>query len=258
MSGQIEVEDRPGGLRVLTLQNEAKRNALDDGMLAQLRAAVAPESSGQVRAFLIRGEGPAFSAGYDLSSLGGAPAEGALPDQHIFEAIGLLASHPAPSVALVEGAAYGAGCELACACDFRVGSGAALLCMPPAKLGVAYAPEGLWRLERLVGLSKAKLMFLTGRKVDAYTAHQWGLLDELWLDGGAAGRAVALCDELVANAPLAVKAMKLGFEQLAGARLSEEDHRTLDLLRRQAFNSDDVKEGRAAFLEKRPPVFLGK
>jgi enoyl-CoA hydratase/carnithine racemase len=258
MAGTVTVEDREGGLRVLTLTNPKKRNAVDDGMLAQLRAAVVPEASGHVRAFLLRGADAGFCAGYDLSGLGTAPDKGALPDEHIFEVIQLLASHSAPSVALVRGPAFGAGCELASACDFRVGSDTAVLCMPPARLGVVYAPEGLWRLSSLVGVSKAKLMFLTGRKVDAPTAHAWGLLDELWPEADAEPRALALCGELAASAPLAVRGMKRGFERLAELHLTEAERGELDGLRRVAFNSEDIQEGRAAFLEKRPPVFRGR
>ncbi|MHB8876729.1 MAG: enoyl-CoA hydratase/isomerase family protein [Myxococcaceae bacterium] len=258
MAGTLTVEDREGGLRVLTLQNPSKRNALDDAMFSQLRAALLPGATAGVRAFLVRGDDTAFCSGYDLSSLGQPAAEGVLPDEHIVETFSMLARHPSPSVALLTGPAFGAGCELASACDFRVASGAAVLCMPPAKLGVVYSPEGLWRLGSLIGPSKAKLMFLTGRKVDAHTAHRWGLLDELWLDGGAESRAFALCEELTANGPLAVRGMKRGFEHLFSSALSEAERRELDELRRAAFNSEDVQEGLRAFLAKRAPAFKGR
>ncbi len=260
MAPRIRVEDRDGGLRVITLDNPQKRNALDDEMLADLAKAVAPKGSAQVRVLLVQGEGPAFCAGYDLSALGPAAPKGALPDEHIFDVFRALADHPAPSVALVRGPAIGAGCELACACDFRVGSTAAVLCMPPAKLGVVYSPEGLWRLANLVGVAKAKLMFLTARRVPAATALAWGLLDEVWNEAErqSESHAVALCTELAAAAPLAVSGMKRSFRLLSASRLGKAERAELDALRRKAFNSEDVQEGLAAFLDKRPPEFRGK
>jgi enoyl-CoA hydratase len=252
----MRVEDRPGGVRVLTLDNPTRRNALDEGMLDGLFAALAPEATRETRAILLRGDGKAFCAGYDLTSLSEV-GEGKLPDTRLGEVFARLERHPAPSVALLTGGAFGAGCELACACDFRIGSDQALFCMPPAKLGVVYAPEGLFRLTALAGRSKAKLMVLTGRKIDAARSLEWGLLDELHVEGAEAA-AFALVTELAAAAPLAVRGMKRGFELVARAQLSEEERGELETLRREAFNSADAREGRAAFLEKRAPRFEGR
>ncbi len=251
----LKVDDRPGGIRVLTLSNPGKKNALDASLLEALREALAPK---HLRALLVTGEGKTFCSGYDLEQLPVPQAHQPLPDALLGEVLSLLERHPAPSVALVTGPAFGAGCELAATCDFRVGSDAALFCMPPARLGIVYAPDGLWRLARLVGLAKAKLMFLTGRRVDAKLASGWGLLDELHPHADAEQRALSLCEELAGNAPLAVRGMKRGFELLAAAQLERGAREELERLRREAFGSDDAKEGRAAFLEKRAPAFKGR
>jgi enoyl-CoA hydratase/carnithine racemase len=257
----VHGEDREGGVRALVLCNPSKRNALDPGLLGQLIDALSrPRADGQrVRALLLRGaaEGAAFCSGYDLAALGPAPEDGPLPDDLLQRAFLALESVDAPSVALVDGAAFGAGCELACACDFRVGTDRAVFSMPPARLGVVYAPEGLQRVMALVGPSRAKRMFLAGERLAAKEALEAGLLDEWHPDAGAEARAEALCAELAAGAPLAIAGMKRAFRALAAPALSAEERAELHTLRRAAFRSDDAREGRAAFLEKRPPRFRG-
>lgn len=206
-----------------------------------------------MRALLIRGSpGGAFCAGYDLDKLCVPSAEGALPDDRLTEVLLALEAHPAPSVALVEGAAYGAGCDLAAACDFRIGAPRATFCMPPAKLGIVYGREGIRRLSALCGVPFAKRMFLTGVAVRADEAAARGLLDTLSED--AEGEARALCEALVSAAPLAVKGMKATFHSLAHGG----DEAALRALRREAFLSEDAREGRQAFLEKRRPNFQGR
>lgn len=201
---------------------------------------------------MIRAEGGrAFCAGYDLDQLPLPSETGVLPDDRLTEVLLMLEAHPAPSVALLDGPAYGAGCDLASACDFRVGSAKAAFCMPPARLGIIYGREGIRRLAALVGLSFAKRMFLTGRVVRAEEAERQGLLDVLSETPETA--ALELCRELTEAAPLAVAGMKATFQSLASGTGEAE----LRLLRREAFLSEDSREGRAAFLEKRRPHFRG-
>lgn len=202
--------------------------------------------------FLVRGEGDAvFSAGYDLTALG-QPRD-RLPDERLGEVLDRLGQHPAPSVALVMGPAVGAGCELSVACDFRVGSPRASFTMPPAKLGVVYALKGIERLRSRVGDGFARTMFLTGRRVEASQALARGLLDVCEED--ALGAAETLCNELAANAPLAVSGLKLGLGLVARGVLVDDDY---ERLRRRSFSSEDAREGVAAALGKRAPEFLGR
>lgn len=255
----LHIEDRPGGIRVLALSSPKKRNALDPTLLAALRDSLSPEATAEVRAFLVRGAGEkAFCSGYDLEILAAPGDADPLPDQLIGEVLAVLERHPVPSVALVRGAAFGAGCELAAACDFRVGGEDAVFCMPPARLGVVYAPEGLYRMMALLGRARAKLMFLTGRQVDARRALDWGLLDEVHPAEAVEQAALQLCEELARNAPLAIRGTKRSFALLSRAHLTEEERAELQALRRAAFRSEDVREGKQAFLEKRPPRFTGR
>ncbi len=256
MEATLHVEDREGGIRVLTLDHPARRNALNDGLLALLDAAL--DVPPHVRALLVRGAGGSFCSGYDLTHLGPPAADGRLPDDPLVACLLKLERHPVPSVALVRGAAFGAGFDLAASCDFRIGTPDALLSMPPAKLGIVYSAEGMARAARLVGLARAKSLFLTARRLDGPTALAWGLLDECLPAEEAEARALELCATLAAGAPLAVSGMKEVFGLLSRPPLSEEGQARVRALRGAAFASEDAKEGRAAFLEKRPPRFHGR
>lgn len=253
MPTTLHAADIADGVRALTFTNRERKNALDAGFFDSLEAALTDASG--VRAWLVRAEGEGiFSAGYDLTALGGFPEGTSLPDTRLGEVLDALANHPAPSVALITGAAIGAGCELAVACDFRVGSPAARFVMPPAKLGVVYALKGLQRLTSRVGEQTARLMFLSGRPLDAEAAHQRGLLDVFAEDAQA--QALVLCSELAMNAPLAVQGMKRGFQLLETSTVAERE--AYERLRRTSFNSDDVREGKDAVMNRRAPRFSGR
>lgn len=255
VAARLDVKDLPGGVRELTVSNPARKNALDDGLLEQLDRALG--EGDDVRAWLVRGAGEGiFSAGYDLTSLSDYQPGTRLPDERLGEVLDRLSRHPAPSVALVTGPAIGAGCELAVACDFRVGDARALFAMPPAKIGVVYALKGLQRLVARVGEGRARYLFLTGRRLPADDAQRAGLLDVLAADAEA--QALALCAELAGNAPLAVRGMKRGLALLEEGGGSVEARADYEALRRASFNSADAKEGRDAVLEKRAPRFTGR
>ena len=252
--GRLERSWLPGGVRVLTLERPRRRNALTPFLLDALAEALAPEP--EVRALVLAARGPAFCAGYDLAQLNEDAAAARSPDARIQEVLGMLEAHPAPSVAIVQGAAFGAGCELACACDFRIGTSEAVFCMPPVRLGVVYAPDGVWRVVRLVGLQHARWMFLTAAEIVAEEALAWGLLDVVAAD--AAARANALATSLAAGAPLAIDGMRRTLRALGRAPLDPATREELEALRTEAFASEDASEARAALREKRPPRWRGR
>ncbi len=252
----LHIEDRDDGVRVLTLSHPARRNALDDEQVARLEEALAT-APGKARVLLLRGAGGTFCSGYDLTVLSGPGPDGRLPDDALMAFLARLEACPLPTVALVQGSAFGAGFDLAASCDFRVGAEDAVFCMPPARLGIVYSPEGLRRAIRLVGLARARSLFFTGRRLGAGDALQWGLLDECLPAQAVEARALELCQTLAGQAPLALAGMKEAFGLLARSSLTSEEHAHLRGLRFRAFASEDAKEGRAAFLEKRTPRFRG-
>ena len=252
--GRLERSWLPGGIRVLTLERPHRRNALTPFLLDALAEALAPEP--EMRALVLEARGPAFCAGYDLAQLGDDAAVARSPDARIQEVLAMLEGHPAPSVAVVHGAAFGAGCELACACDFRVGTPDTVLCMPPVRLGVVYAPEGVWRVARLTGLQHARWMFLTAAEVGADQALAWGLLDAVVED--ATARAHALATTLASGAPLAMAGLRRILRALGRAPIDPAEREELEALRAEAFASEDAKEARTALREKRAPRWRGR
>lgn len=253
MAATLTVEDLASGVRALTLSNPSRRNALDGGFLDALELAL--RTTDPVRAWIVRSDDASvFSAGYDLNALSGFPEGTPLPDTRLGLVLDLLEHHPAPSIAAVRGPAIGAGCELAVACDFRVGDSTARFSLPPAKLGVVYALAGLRRVSRVVGPQVAKRLFLAAESLDATEALRVGLLDGQADDAVAA--ALTLAKRLAGHAPLAMKGMKRGFSLLDEA--TEEQRAAYEAIRRESFNSADAREGIDALREKRDPKFTGK
>ncbi|HEU4382286.1 MAG TPA: enoyl-CoA hydratase-related protein [Anaeromyxobacteraceae bacterium] len=256
---RIVVEDR-GAVRVLTLDNPAKRNALDFGSLAELSQACDAAGRDRVRCLVVRGAGDqAFSAGFDLDAMDAG--DGDRPDLAVERAMEALEAVPCPTVAFLNGSAFGGGCELAVTCDLRVARAGVSLGMPPARLGVVYAAAGLRRFLGLVGPSRAREMFFTGRPVEAELALSWGLVNRVAPAERAEAEVMALAEEIAQNAPLAVQGMKriLRFLEASHERgLTEPERLEISDLRTRAFESDDLAEGRAAFAERRPPRFKGR
>jgi enoyl-CoA hydratase/carnithine racemase len=256
---RIRSQDR-GFVRVLTIDNVAKRNALDYALLAELERACDAAARDGVRCLVLRGAGDqAFSSGFDLGAMDGPGGD--RPDLAVERAIEAVEAVPCPTVAFVNGAAFGAGCELAVTCDLRVASAGAQLGMPPAKLGVVYAAAGLRRFLALVGPGHAREMFFIGRSMDAERARAIGLIDRVVLPEHAEAEALRLADEIAGNAPLAVQGMKRILRLLEAAHergLTEEERAEVAELRRRAFESADLKEGRAAWSERRKPRFQGR
>jgi len=263
MPATLTIDDVAPGVRPLTLSNPSRRKALHGAFLEPLQpaprtpqpAVVPLRHPARVRRRVVRSDDPArSSAGYDLTALSGFPEGTPLPDTRLGLVLDLLEHHPAPSIAVVRGPAIGAGCELAAACDFRVGDASARFSLPPAKLGVVYALAGLRRVARVVGPQVAKRLFLAAESLDAAEAHRVGMLDASVVDAEVS--ALTWARKLAGLAPLAVKGMKKGFSLLDEA--TEEQRAAYESIRRESFNSADAREGIEALREKREPRFTGK
>ncbi|HZZ83821.1 MAG TPA: enoyl-CoA hydratase-related protein [Anaeromyxobacteraceae bacterium] len=258
--GAVTSEDR-GLVRVVTLSNPQKRNALDFESLLELEEACLAAARDRVRCLVLRGAGErAFSAGFDIGALPRSGGAGERPDEAVERAMEAVEAVPCPTVAFVNGAAYGAGAELAVTCDLRVAAHGASLGMPPARLGVVYSAAGLRRFLSLLGPARTRELFFTGRAVKAEEALALGLVDRVFPAAEAEAAALALAGEIGRNAPLAVQGMKHILRLLESAHergLTDAEREEVAGLRRRAFESADLAEGRAAFLEKRPPRFSG-
>jgi enoyl-CoA hydratase/carnithine racemase len=257
--GELRSEDR-GAVRVLTIDGEARMNVLSRGLVAELaEAARSAEAEESVRAVVITGAGTrAFCAGANLKERRG------LTEDDVRHWLGELHAKlrevercSKPWIAAVNGLALGGGCELALACDLRVMDPAAQIGLTEVRIGIIPGGGGTVRLARLVGLSRARDLILTARRVDADEALQIGLANRISPAGDSVAAAVALGHEIAANAPIAVAAAKASLEDawdlpLDAALDREREHYD------KALRSEDRLEGLAAFAEKRPPRWKGK
>ena len=168
-----------------------------------------------------------------------------------------LADLPVPTVAAIEGNALGGGLELALCCDLRVASRTALLGMPEVRLGVMPGSGGTQRLPRLIGLARAKELILLGEIIDADTALEFGLINRVIPDGQAEAVARELAETLAARGPVAVREAKATLNTTLDGSLAEGQVIELAASER-VFSSEDMLEGAAAFIEKRPAQFRNR
>lgn len=253
MSGSVIVEER-GPVALLTLSNPHKRNALDPPLLQALVDAVVSLPRKGVRAAVLTGKESFFSSGYDITALPETPDPGDNPLERALEAV---SDGDLPLVAALNGPAVGGGCELAAACDLRVAHHRVTLMMPSVKLGLVYSTAGLRRFVALCGASHTRELFLTAAAVDAQHALAWGLVDRVVYEQDVVPSALELAEAIARGAPLAVLGTRRALNRLE-APLPPEVAAELAEAQRAAWVSEDAKEARAAFREKRTPTFKGR
>ena len=246
-----------GEVAVITIDRQAALNALNQDVLIELSLAFEmAEANAEVRALVITGAGRAFVAGADIAGMSEltdafAGRELSLLGQDVF---GSLAALPFPTVAAINGFALGGGLELALAADLRVAAPAAKLGLPEVGLGLIPGYGGTQRLPRLIGQGRALDLILTGRHVAADEALQLGLVNRVADDALAA--AVELARTAARNSPIALGLAKEAVARGLDVTLSQGLEIEADLFGLAA-TSSDMKEGTAAFLEKRAPKFTG-
>lgn len=268
MAKDMLLVERKGRVGALLLNSPKKRNALNAGRLLEIRQELRRFSEDDsIRTVIIRGAGEeAFCSGYDIGALTGDKGEAANPSARESNAfapfektVEAIADYPYPVIAMLNGYAFGGGCELAVACDLRVGGEHIRMGMTPARIGMIYTPKGLLRFIRTIGLSKTKEIFFTGRTYDAWAAKEMGLLDYLVPSADLERFTYDLADEIAGNAPLSLRGIKriLNLILRSDDRMDPDGVKEAEQIVAGVLQSRDLKEGQAAFLEKRSPQFRG-
>jgi enoyl-CoA hydratase/carnithine racemase len=224
-------------------------------MLAEVSSGLARAAEDDAtRVVLLSGAGCDFCAGADLGELeAAAGTDGAVDYGERFEEVlRAIEEHPLPVVGVIRGAALGAGCQLAVACDLAVAAADATLGIPSGRLGIVIGHENIERLVASVGPKRAAELLLAGRTVSGEEAAAWGLVNEAVPPDALEERAAQIADRIARSAPISVRGSKAGIRSALGG-----DRARFEELAGAAFGSEDLREGVRAFRERRPPRFRG-
>jgi enoyl-CoA hydratase/carnithine racemase len=249
---------RDGPTATITLNRPEKRNALSLELMRELIAAFeALGAETEVRAIVVEGAGPAFSAGHDLGEMVGRDAEFY---ERLFDVCTVMMETihrvPQPVIAKVHATATAAGCQLVASCDLVVAAEEARFATPGVKIGL-FCSTPMVPLSRAVGRKRALQMLLTGDPVDAHTAADWGLVNLVVPAAELDATVAALVEKIERSSPLTVGIGKEAFYR----QVDLDEHGAYELTRRvMSSNAEarDAQEGMSAFLEKRVPEWRGE
>jgi 2-(1,2-epoxy-1,2-dihydrophenyl)acetyl-CoA isomerase len=253
---EVEVT-REGAVQTITLNRPDVLNAFNRAMHGALRAALKEAADPEVRAVVLTGAGRGFCAGQDLAEFRELPdIRDALESTYHPNVLAIRALEK-PVIAAVNGACAGAGLSLACACDIRIASADAALV--PGFVGIGLVPDagGTHFICRILGASRAFEWMVTNRRLSAAEALEWGLVSEVVAADALEARAAELAATLAAGPTRAIGMTKRLFDHAETATL-EEQLEMESQLQAAATQTEDFREGVAAFAEKRPPKFAGR
>jgi enoyl-CoA hydratase len=247
------------GVAILTIERPDRRNALDGPLWTGIGAAAQKLAQNPPKALIVTGAGGHFSSGMDLKPdnplLQRLLPAMAAQDEGVFTAlitelkgaVDALTLLPCPVIAAIEGACAGGGLEVALACDLRVAGETAFFSLPEARVGMMPDVGGTVRLSRLIGRSRAAELILTNERIDARTAHHFGLINRVATPGQALAEALRLAIQTQSSAPTATK------EILQLLRSPEPTFAAETAAGVRVLCSGEAVEGVSSFFEKRPP-----
>jgi enoyl-CoA hydratase/carnithine racemase len=243
-----EIED---GIAVVAMNRPERRNALSLEVMLELTAALESIGhDGQARVVVLRGEGPAFSAGHDLRELQGRDVTAY---REIFEAcvrlMDTIQTIPQPVIAEVAAVATAAGCQLVAACDLALASTEAKFATPGVRIGL-FCTTPMVALTRAIGRKRAMEMLLTGDFIDAHTAAEWGLINRVVEPGRLHAETMALALQIAQASAMVVTLGKEAFYKQAELAQPQAYAFAKEVMTVNAL-ADDAQEGMSAFLERR-------
>jgi len=250
------------GVGVTTFNNPAKRNAMSLDMWQGFGHALTElRDDPEVRVVILVGAGDkAFVSGADISQFEKTRHNAAASEEYAKRSAAeraLLADYPKPTIACIRGFCLGGGMQVAMLADIRIAAENSQFGIPAARLGIAYGFDGLRNLVSLVGPSWARLLMYTGMRIDSAEAVRIGLVDRVVPDIELWNATMEIARTISGNAPLAIQAAKITIAQV----LKDPDKRDMDAIKQiglACMDSEDFREGRRAFMEKRKPHFRGR
>ncbi|MDI6753902.1 MAG: enoyl-CoA hydratase-related protein [Thermodesulfobacteriota bacterium] len=259
MSYETIILDRQEGMGCLTINRPKVFNAINNQMIEEMKKAIEEFHQDKVvGAVIITGTGKAFQTGADIEELSQmSPLEILRWNQGVVESFDALEKMRQPVIAAINGYALGGGLELALACTIRIAAESAKMGLPEVKIGILPGAGGTQRLPRLIGKGLAAEMILTGEMIDAKEAYRIGLVNRVVPAEQLMATAEEIGRKILRNAPIAVALAKDAIEvgknlPLDGAIQYAQKNCII------CFSTEDMKEGTAAFLEKRKPQFKGR
>ena len=250
------------GVGVITFNNPEKRNAMSLEMWEGFgNALIELRDNPDVRVLILTGAGDkAFVSGADISQFEKTRHNAEASEEYSRKSAAqraLLADYPKPVIACIRGFCLGGGMQVAMAADMRIASENSQYGIPAAKLGIAYGYDGLKNLVSLVGPSWARLIMYTGMRIDSAEAVRIGLVDRVVADSDLWNATTEIARTISGNAPLAIKAAKITIAQILKDP-AERDMGAVKAIGTACMDSEDFREGRRAFMEKRKPKFQGR
>jgi enoyl-CoA hydratase/carnithine racemase len=255
------LSERQGRVGIMTFNNPEKHNAVSFEMWeAAERILDSFESDPEVRVVVLTGAGgKAFVSGADISKFESERASEEAVQRYnamVEKVYGRIYRFPKPTIAMIRGYCLGGGLNLAICCDMRYATEGSRFALPAAKLGLGYGYPGLRRYIETIGPVATKEIFFTARQLSAAEALRWNMVNAVVADDALETTVMGVADTIAGNAPLTIATIKRSTVEILRNQ-ADQDIAACDAMVAACFASDDYREGRKAFLEKRKPAFTG-